>query len=90
MPFITVSVLLAPQCLRSLPALSVDTGDEIGVTLYLQPLLPSPNPPHTYATEKVRRWWVKMDDITVVTLNCALDEIKVLYGCKNTFSLHYF
>ena len=36
----TASVLLVPQCLRGLPALSVDTGDEIGVTLYLQPPLP--------------------------------------------------
>ncbi|XP_068705658.1 uncharacterized protein [Montipora foliosa] len=42
---------------KSIQAFSLDTGDEIGVTLFRQPPLPPSHPPGTYPPEQMRRWW---------------------------------
>ena len=70
--------------------LSLDTGDEIGITLFRQPPLPPPNPPGTYPPEQIRRWWVSKDCVTTYTLDDALREIKGLFESSNTYVFQYF
>ncbi|KAL9958851.1 hypothetical protein ACROYT_G035921 [Oculina patagonica] len=74
----------APDCVFSL-----DAGSEFGVTLFLQPPLPPPNPPGSYPPRQIRRWWVDKDSATLITLNDALGEIKTLFESPNTYTLQY-
>lgn len=75
---------------KSDKAFCLDTGNEIGVTLFRQPPLPPPNPPSTYPPEQMRRWWVIKDSIATYTLDDALKEIKTLFESRNTYILQYF
>ena len=78
----TISSPKAPDLVFSL-----DAGDEFGVTLFLQPPLPPPNPPGTYPPRQIRRWWVNKEKVVTATLNDALRGIKTL--SPNTYTLHY-
>ena len=80
----TISSPKAPDLVFSL-----DAGDEFGVTLFLQPPLPPPNPPGTYPPRQIRGWWVNKEKIVTATLNDALGEIKTLFESPNTYTLHY-
>ena len=57
---------------KSVQAFSLDTGDEIGVTLFRQPPLLPPHPPVTYPSEQMRRWWVRKERVSNYTLDDAL------------------
>lgn len=83
--FTTTSTLkAAPDCVFSL-----DAGSEFGVTIFLQPPLPPPNPPDSYPPRQIRRWWVDKEKATSITLIDALGEIKTLFESPNTYTLQY-
>ena len=71
------------------PIFSLDNGDEFGITLLLQPLLPPPNPPGRYPPNHCRSWWVKKENVTSIKLNDALSEIKALFESDHTYTLQY-
>ena len=71
-------------------AFSLDTGEEIGITLFRQPPLPPPHPPGSYPPKQIRRWWVSKERVTSYTLDDAVEEIKTLFDSKNTYVLQYY
>lgn len=71
-------------------AFSLDTGEEIGITLFRQPPLPPPHPPGSYPPKQMRRWWVSKERVTSYTLVDAVEEIKTLFDSKNTYVLQYY
>ena len=70
-------------------AFSLDAGNEFGITLFLQPPLPPPNPPGSYPPRQIRRWWVNKEKSATITLKDALGEIKTLFESPNTYTLQY-